>query len=81
MYWVGSQVDIDAAEATAAAQVVGIPEYRDGERLPRSEWVTKRWAIPAETVSGDWAIPAYDGMTTPDGCDLVESVEFVETDI
>lgn len=76
-YWIGTQEAIIAAEALAAAQVVGRPEYRDGVELPPEDWVTERWAIPLETaVSGVWAIPTYPGLDLPDGCTTVESVEW-----
>jgi hypothetical protein len=80
MYWTGSEADIVAAEAQAAAIVTAIPETRDGESLPPADWITTRWAIPAETtMAGVWAIPAYPGMDVPAGCAEVEAVEWLET--
>ncbi|WP_374290238.1 hypothetical protein [Paenirhodobacter enshiensis] len=30
----------------------------------------------AEAAAGDWAIPAYPGMTAPEGCAEVDAVEW-----
>ena len=77
MYWTGPQAAIVAAEAQAAVIVTEIPEIRDGVKLPREQWVTRHWAIPAETTAaGIWAIPAYPGLPTPEGCTAVEAVDW-----
>lgn len=78
MWWTGTKEAIDAAEAQAAALVTCIPEYKDGVQLPEDQWVTKRWAEPAQTLDGRWAIPAYPGMAAPEGCTETETVEWPE---
>ena len=77
MYWTGPQAAIEAAEAEAAQIVADIPKTRGGAVLPRSEWAKEHWAVPAEaTTAGLWAIPAYPGMATPEGCEAVETVDW-----
>lgn len=78
MWWIGARAAIEAAEALAAAEVVGLPEYRAGREVPEGQRKTERWAIPAETAtSGLWAIEAYDGLT-PEGVELVDNVDWPE---
>lgn len=79
-YWIGSYEAITAAEALAAAEVSGRPEYRDGVELPPEQWVTKRWAEPQQTADDAvWAIPAYPGIT-PENVQTVEAVEWPENE-
>ena len=77
MWWVGTRVAIDAAEALAARDVVGEAEYRDGVEVPSNERVTASWAIPMQTADGQWVIPAYEGLT-PRGVVAVDSVNWPE---
>ena len=77
MWWVGSMVAIVAAEARAAREVVGEPEYRGGVEVPPDERVTDSWAIPAHAADGRWVIPAYEGLT-PKGVTLVEEIHWPE---
>lgn len=81
MWWVGAKGAIDAAEAKAAAIVTAIPEYKDGVELPADQWVTRRWAEPAQTADGEWAIPAYPGMAAPEGCTEAENVEWPDPEM
>ena len=78
MWWVGSRAAIVAAEAQAAREVVGEPEYRDGVEVPPDQRVTESWANPPlQTADGQWAIPAYEGLT-PKGVTLVEQIDWTE---
>ena len=77
MWWVGSRTAIVAAEARAAREVVGEPEYRDGVEVPPDERVTDSWAIPLQIADGRWVIPAYEGLT-PKGVTLVEEIDWPE---
>lgn len=74
-YWIGSYGNIVAAEALAAALVVGRPEECGGVVLPPAQWITDCWAEPRETAeSGVWAIKAHPDLPTPEGCTEVGSV-------
>lgn len=70
-WWVGSKKAIEVAEAMASRQVVGRPEYQGGQPLPPKDWVTERWAIPAETGDGRWFVPAHPDLA-PAGVELVK---------
>lgn len=70
MFWIGSEADIIAAEALAASEVVGRPEFIGGRQIPERGWVTLRWATPLPTADGRFVIPAYPGLT-PTGVETV----------
>lgn len=78
MYWTGSFDAVTAAEAVAAAIVISLPAYLEGEEVDNP---TVCWDIPRETATaGVWAIHAYPDMVCPDGCTEVETVEWPETE-
>jgi|GEM_PF-1280253 len=72
-WWLGSRAAIVAAEALAAAEVVGEPEYRNGREVPPDQRITESWAKPHQTADGRWAILAYERLA-PAGVELVEEV-------
>ncbi|KFI25148.1 hypothetical protein [Paenirhodobacter enshiensis] len=74
-YWTGSEAAIAAANAAAwAAYIADYPTAEHGGETVANP--TTAWAEPAPTVAGDWAIPAYPGMTAPEGCREVAAVEW-----
>ncbi len=78
-YWTGSEATIAAANAAAwAAYIADYPTAEHGGETVANP--TTAWAEPAPTVAGDWAIPAYPGMTAPEGCTEVAAVEWPEVD-
>lgn len=77
MFWIGSKTAIARAEKLAWAEVSGQPETIDGVEVPDDERITSRWATPAQTASGCWAIPAHPDLA-PDNVELVEAVDWPE---
>ncbi|WP_435171404.1 hypothetical protein [Falsirhodobacter sp. 1013] len=79
-WWVGTKDAIVAAETLAAREVVGQPEYLDGQEVPPEDRKTERWAIPLESADGRWAIQAYAELT-PEGVEVVDAVDRPEADV
>lgn len=75
MWWIGTKEAIDAAEALAAKEVLGRPEYLNGVEVPPEDRVTARWADPIEVDGGRWVIPAYEGLE-PEGVERVDKVDW-----
>lgn len=72
-YWIGSEAAIIAAEAQAAAIVTAqVAHDQDGNEVPNP---LRFWAVPMQEAGGQWVIPAYPEMDTPEECDIVENVE------
>lgn len=79
IFWIGNYNDIMSAEALASEVVTAKPEFKNHVQLAKNEWITSRWAVPQETTTANvWAIPAYAGIETPQGCVVVNEVEFLE---
>ncbi|WP_442773547.1 hypothetical protein [Paenirhodobacter enshiensis] len=78
-YWTGSEAAIAAANAAAwAAYIADYPTAEHGGETVANP--TTAWAIPAQTVAGDWAILAYPGMPVLEGCAEVAAVEWPEVE-
>lgn len=79
-YWIGSEAAITDAERVAfAAYYEENPTATDpdGNIIPNP---TMAWAIPMQTDSGQWAIIANDRVDAPDGCELVDHVDWSDED-